>query len=65
MNEVSIKRRPLIERLTKNEQVREILEGMATKLPIGRKIFSIKERQGVLMFEYDGIEKNYLAQIEK
>lgn len=41
----------------------EILEGMATTFPIGAKIFSLKERQEILLIEYDGIEQNDLAQI--
>ena len=51
------------EQLTKEKQVGEILDGMATKLPIGAKIFSVKERNDILIVEYDDIELRYLVQI--
>ncbi|HWI48420.1 MAG TPA: hypothetical protein VNU45_09390 [Rummeliibacillus sp.] len=34
---------------------------MATKLPIGSKIFSTNEREDVLIVQYKGIEKKYYA----
>ncbi|MHA6261528.1 hypothetical protein ACXYMX_16835 [Sporosarcina sp. CAU 1771] len=51
------------EKLTKDEQIGEISEGMATKLPVGAKIFSPKERRDILIVEYDKKEKRYLLQV--
>lgn len=63
-------------KLTKNESVGEITEvfsngfskslkdGMANQLPIGAKIYSTKERDDVLIVEYNGKVKYYLALTE-
>ncbi|PIC85862.1 hypothetical protein CSV72_11655 [Sporosarcina sp. P20a] len=51
------------EELSKVEQIGEISEGMANKLPVGAKIFSLKERRDILIVEYDGKEKRYLLQV--
>jgi hypothetical protein len=63
-------------KLTKKEQLGEIEElftngspksfknGMANKLPIGAKIYSAKERGDILIVEYNGEEKYYLALVE-
>ncbi|MGE7840508.1 hypothetical protein ACQKNX_06920 [Lysinibacillus sp. NPDC093712] len=51
------------EELIKDEQIGEISEGMANKLPVGAKIFSSKERRDILIVEYDGKEKRYLLQV--
>ncbi|KYC89896.1 hypothetical protein B4102_3903 [Heyndrickxia sporothermodurans] len=37
---------------------------MANKLPIGAKIYSAKERGDILIAEYNGEEKYYLALVE-
>ncbi|MDI2587949.1 hypothetical protein OR571_12685 [Psychrobacillus sp. NEAU-3TGS] len=57
--------------LTKDELVGEIEEvydnnlnfkdGIASKLPIGAKIFSTKEREDILLVYYKGKTKKYLA----
>ncbi|MFD6441975.1 hypothetical protein ACFWDG_19785 [Peribacillus sp. NPDC060186] len=59
--------------LTKKESVGEITEvfsndlsksfkdGMANQLPIGAKIYTTKERDDVLIVEYNGKVKHYLA----
>ncbi|MFJ5768698.1 hypothetical protein [Psychrobacillus sp. NPDC093180] len=57
--------------LTKDELVGEIEEvydnnhnfndGIANKLPIGAKIFSTKEREDILLVDYEGKTKKYLA----
>jgi hypothetical protein len=63
-------------KLTKNEFVGEITEefsndfsksfkdGMANQLPIGTKIYTTKERDDVLIVEYNGKVKHYLALTE-
>ena len=51
------------EDLTKGEQIGEISEGMANKLPNGAKIFAPEERRDILIVEYDGKEKRYLLQL--
>lgn len=51
------------EKLTKDKELGKIEEGMATKLPIGAKIFTTKEMKNVLIIEYDQTEKKYLLQI--
>ena len=51
------------EELIKDEQIGEISEGMANKLPVGAKIFSSKESRDILIVEYDGKEKRYLLQV--
>ncbi|SDM68126.1 hypothetical protein [Sediminibacillus halophilus] len=51
------------EELTKGEQIGKISEGMASKLPIGAKIFAPEERRDILIVEYDGKEKRYLLQV--
>ncbi|RCW73069.1 hypothetical protein [Saliterribacillus persicus] len=48
--------------LTKGEQVGEISEGMANKLPLGAKIFETNESGVILIVEYDGRQKRYLLQ---
>ncbi|TQR15527.1 hypothetical protein [Psychrobacillus soli] len=58
-------------KLTKHELVGEVggisdnkkqfSNGVANKLPIGAKIFSAKERQDILIVEYDENSKKYLA----
>lgn len=60
--------------LTKNKKIGEIestfdsndsfKNKMATKLPIGSKIFSTNERKDVLIVENKGIEKKYYALTE-
>ena len=62
--------------LTKKEVVGEITEthsskdpdsfknGMATKLPIGTKIYSTNEHEGILISNDNGEEKYYLALVE-
>lgn len=62
--------------LTKNKEIGEIESNytlgsndsfknkMATKLPIGSKIFSTNERKDVLIVESEGIEKKYYALTE-
>ncbi|KAB8126010.1 hypothetical protein F9U64_20985 [Gracilibacillus oryzae] len=50
------------EDLTKEKQLGEIGEGMATKLPVGAKIFAPEERRDILIVEHDGKEKRYLLQ---
>ncbi|WP_236687166.1 hypothetical protein [Ornithinibacillus californiensis] len=51
------------EELTKDEQIGVISEGMANKLPVGSKIFSVKEKKPILIVEYNGLEKRYLIQL--
>ncbi|WP_099158831.1 hypothetical protein [Virgibacillus ndiopensis] len=51
------------EELTKGEQIGEISNGMANKLPIGAKVFAPEERRDILIVEYDGKEKRYLLQV--
>lgn len=62
--------------LTKNKEIGEIESNytfksndlfknkMATKLPIGSKIFSTNERKDVLIVEEKGVEKKYYALTE-
>ncbi|WP_438318633.1 hypothetical protein [Sporosarcina sp. FA9] len=51
------------EELTKGKLIGEITNGVATKLPIGTKIFSPNERLDILIVESDGREIKYLLQI--
>ncbi len=51
------------EELIKDEEIGEISERMANKLPVGAKIFSSKESRDILIVEYDGKEKRYLLQV--
>jgi hypothetical protein len=51
------------EELTKDEQIGVISEGMANKLPVGSKIFSVKEKKPILIVEFNGLEKRYLIQL--
>lgn len=51
------------EELTKGEQKGKISKGMANKLPIGAKIFAPKEREDILIVEYNEKEKRYLLQV--
>lgn len=63
-------------KLTKRAEVGEITDnysgenpdsfknGMATKLPIGAKIYSVKEDGGFLIVEYDGNVKHYMKIVE-
>lgn len=48
------------ETLTKSEALGSIKEGMATKLPIGAKIYRVKEHNVILLVEYDDLSKPYL-----
>ena len=48
------------EKLTKSEELGSIKEDMATKLPIGAKIYSVKEHNVILLVEYDNTSKAYL-----
>ncbi|MFE8697549.1 hypothetical protein ACFYKT_14495 [Cytobacillus sp. FJAT-53684] len=62
--------------LTKKECIGEISElftdkdtksfnnGMANKLPIGSKIYTTNEIEGILIVEYNGKKKYYLSQVE-
>jgi hypothetical protein len=62
--------------LTKNKELGEITSisskpdnyqyknGMANKLPIGSKIYSVKERNDVLVVEVNGMVKKYLGASE-
>ncbi|MCJ8008275.1 hypothetical protein ACFFF5_11605 [Lederbergia wuyishanensis] len=62
--------------LTRNELIGEIQKsfidfsttpfenGMANKLPIGAKIYSAKQRGGILIVEFNNEEKYYLALVE-
>ena len=51
------------EELTKGEQIGEITEGMANKLPVGAKIFAPKERRDILIVDNNGKEIRYLVQL--
>ncbi|ADU29212.1 hypothetical protein [Evansella cellulosilytica] len=51
------------EALSKGEQLGEIREGMANKLPAGAIIIAPNERRDILIVEYDGKEKRYLLQV--
>lgn len=60
--------------LTKDEQIGEItknstnpedfINGTANKLPVGTKIFSVKEAGGYLLVEYNQQLKKYLMLVE-
>lgn len=62
--------------LTKKECIGEISElftdkdtksfnnGMANKLPIGSKIYTTNEIEGILIVEYNSEKKYYLSQVE-
>lgn len=49
--------------LTKDEQVAEVTEGMATHLDVGTPIFIVKERDDILVVMDGANEKRYLIQI--
>jgi hypothetical protein len=63
-------------KLTKNKSVGEITavsssvsnksfkNGMANNLPIGAKIYSVKEREDILIVEFNGRVSYYLALVE-
>ncbi len=63
-------------KLTKNKSVGEIIavssnvsnnsfkNGMANNLPIGAKIYSAKEREDILIVEFNGRVSYYLALVE-
>lgn len=50
-------------KLTKDEIVGEIEEGMASDLPLGTKIIAPKERRDILIVENSGVEIRYLLQM--
>lgn len=63
-------------KITKKDEIGEIksefenLNGefennMATKLPIGSKIFSIEEQEHILLVQFKDTEKRYLAQSQE
>lgn len=49
--------------LTKDEQVAEVTEGMATHLDVGTPIFKAKERSDILVVMDGATEKRYLIQM--
>lgn len=49
---------------TKNDVNTDFKDGMSNKLPVGAKIFTTKERGDVLIVEYEGEIKKYLAIVE-
>ncbi|MBS4193140.1 hypothetical protein KHA94_23830 [Bacillus sp. FJAT-49705] len=51
------------EELTKKEQVGEITEEMANKLPYGAKIYSTNERNDILIVEHNKKEYRYLVMV--
>lgn len=49
---------------TKNEENTDFKDEMSNKLPVGAKIYSTKEREDILIVEFEGEIKKYLAIVE-
>ena len=49
---------------TKNDANTDFKDEMSNKLPVGAKIFSTTERGDILIVEYEGEVKKYLAIVE-
>lgn len=49
---------------TQNDTNTEFKDDMANKLPVGAKIFSVKERGDILIVELEGESLKYLAIVE-
>lgn len=49
---------------TKNDANTDFNDEMSNKLPVGAKIFSVKERGDILIVEFEGDIKKYLAVVE-
>jgi hypothetical protein len=47
-----------------NDENTDFKDGMANKLPVGAKIFSVKDRKDILMVESEGVVIKYLAMVE-
>lgn len=50
--------------ITKNDDNTDFIDEMSNKLPIGAKIFSVKERGDILIVELEGAVLKYLAVVE-
>ncbi|MFF2450289.1 hypothetical protein ACFVSW_24905 [Neobacillus sp. NPDC058068] len=67
INELELTKKELVGEITKlftNEDTKSFKNGMANKLPIGTKIYSTNENEGILIVEYNSEEKYYLAMVE-
>ncbi|WP_394190816.1 hypothetical protein [Paenisporosarcina quisquiliarum] len=64
-NKIYVKETGWVEdvKLTKDEVVGEIEDGMASHLPLGTKIIAPKERRDILIADNRGVEVRYLLQI--
>jgi hypothetical protein len=66
VNELELTKKESVGEITElftNEDTKSFKNGMANKLPLGAKIYSTDEN-GILIVEYNGEEKRYLALVE-
>lgn len=63
VNEIKVTKNELVGEIAKvsNSNNNYFKDGMANRLPVGTKIYSTKERGDILIVEYDGKSKKYLA----
>ncbi|WP_286231896.1 hypothetical protein [Neobacillus mesonae] len=67
VNELELTKGNLVGEITEtftNGNPKSFKNGMANKLPIGTKIYSAKEKPGILIVEYNGEEKYFLVLVE-
>jgi hypothetical protein len=68
VNELELTKKECIGEITKiftGKDIKSFSNGMANKLPIGTKIYSANEVEGILIVEYSNSkEKYYLSQVE-
>ncbi|MBU8878291.1 hypothetical protein BGM26_04725 [Bacillus sp. FJAT-29790] len=67
VNELELSKKELVGAITElftNQDTKSFKNGMANKLPIGTKIYSTNESEGIFIVEYKGEEKYYLSLVE-
>jgi hypothetical protein len=67
VNELELTKKEIVGEITelyKNEDPNSFKNGMANQLPLGTKIYSTNENEGILIIEYNGEEKYYLSLVE-
>lgn len=63
VDKLELTKKDLLRKISGNSQ-KSFKDGIANKLPVGAKIYSAKERNDVVIAEYDGKTKYYLIQAE-
>lgn len=63
VDKLKLSKKDLLGEISSNSQ-KTFKDGIANKLPVGAKIYSAKERNDILIIEFDGKTKYYLVQAE-